>query len=56
MGKNKRKYPDQSEEDKARKKLEKIQKRSATKTENPVANEIKALARWCKNHELLSLR
>ena len=43
MGKNKRKYPDQSEEDKAKKKLAKLQKKGP-KTENPAVQEIKSKA------------
>jgi len=42
MGKNKRKYPDQSEEDKAKKKLAKLQK--SKKTESAVVQEIKSQA------------
>lgn len=40
MGKNKRKYPDQSEEDKIKNKLAKLQKKAA-KPDSPVVKEIK---------------
>ena len=43
MGKNKRKYPDQSEEDKAKNKLLKLQKKGP-KAENPAVQEIRAKA------------
>ena len=43
MGKNKRKYPDQSEEDKAKNKLLKLQKKGP-KAENPAVLEIRAKA------------
>ena len=43
MGKNKRKYPDQSEEDKARKKLAKLQSK-AGKGDGPEVQEIKKKA------------
>ena len=43
MGKNKRKYPDQSEEDKARKKLAKLQSK-AKKPVSPAVQTIKDLA------------
>ena len=43
MGKNKRKYPDQSEEDKAKNKLLKLKKKGP-KTENPTVQEIRAKA------------
>ena len=43
MGKNKRKYPDQSEEDKIRNKLAKLQKKAA-KPDSPVVKEIKEKA------------
>ena len=43
MGKNKRKYPDQSEEDKAKNKLLKLQKKGP-KAENPAVLEIRTKA------------
>ena len=43
MGKNKRKYPDQSEEDKAKKKLAKLQSK-AGKGDSPEVQEIKKKA------------